>query len=41
MSQNQAATTSLAESPVSIYDRFTKLYDLMFRFNGYGRSIER
>ena len=40
MSHNEAATTSLAESPVSIYDRFTKLYDLMFRFNGYGRSIE-
>ena len=40
MSHNEAATTSLAESPVSIYDRFTKLYDLMFRFNGYGRSME-
>src|ERR1041385_8555798 len=41
MSQNEAATTSLADSPVSIYDRFTKLYDLMFRVNGYGRSLER
>jgi ubiquinone/menaquinone biosynthesis C-methylase UbiE len=41
MSQNEAATESLADSPVSIYERFTKLYDLMFRFNGYGRSLER
>jgi ubiquinone/menaquinone biosynthesis C-methylase UbiE len=41
MSQNEAATTSLADSPVSIYERFTSLYDLMFRFNGYGRSLER
>jgi ubiquinone/menaquinone biosynthesis C-methylase UbiE len=41
MSQTQATTTRLPESPVSIYDRFTSLYDLMFRFNGYGRSIER
>jgi ubiquinone/menaquinone biosynthesis C-methylase UbiE len=41
MSQNEAATTSLADSPASIYDRFTKLYDLMFRVNGYGRSLER
>jgi ubiquinone/menaquinone biosynthesis C-methylase UbiE len=41
MSHNEAATTQFPESPVSIYDRFTSLYDLMFRFNGYGRSIER
>ena len=41
MSHNEAATTSFPESPVSIYDRFTSLYDLMFRFNGYGRSMER
>lgn len=40
MSQSEAATTSLADSPASIYERFTKLYDLMFRFNGYGRSLE-
>lgn len=40
MSQSEAATTSLADSPVSIYERFTRLYDLMFRFNGYGRSLE-
>jgi ubiquinone/menaquinone biosynthesis C-methylase UbiE len=41
MSHNEATTTRLAEDPVSIYDRFTNLYDLMFRFNGYGRSVER
>ena len=40
MSQQEAATTRFPESPVSIYDRFTSLYDLMFRFNGYGRSME-
>ncbi|HEX8558985.1 MAG TPA: class I SAM-dependent methyltransferase [Pyrinomonadaceae bacterium] len=41
MSQNEATTTRLAEDPVSVYDRFTNLYDLMFRVNGYGRSVER
>lgn len=41
MSRNEATTTSLPDSPVSIYDRFTNLYDLMFRVNGYGRSVER
>lgn len=41
MSQHDAATTRFPESPVSIYDRFTSLYDLMFRFNGYGRSMDR
>jgi ubiquinone/menaquinone biosynthesis C-methylase UbiE len=41
MSFNEATTTRLPDSPVSIYDRFTNLYDLMFRFNGYGRSVER
>jgi ubiquinone/menaquinone biosynthesis C-methylase UbiE len=40
MSQQEAATTRFPESPVSIYDRFTNLYDLMFRVNGYGRSME-
>ena len=41
MSQREATTTRLPEDPVSIYDRFTSLYDLMFRVNGYGRSVER
>jgi ubiquinone/menaquinone biosynthesis C-methylase UbiE len=40
MNQSEAAT-SLPDSPVSIYDRFTNLYDLMFRFNRYGASVER
>lgn len=40
MNQGEA-TTQLPESVVSIYDRFTHLYDLMFRINRYGRSIER
>ena len=41
MSQREATTTRLPDDPVSIYDRFTNLYDLMFRVNGYGRSFER
>lgn len=41
MSQHEATTTRLPANPVSIYDRFTNLYDLMFRVNGYGRSVER
>jgi ubiquinone/menaquinone biosynthesis C-methylase UbiE len=40
MSLREATTTRLPEE-VSIYDRFTNLYDLMFRVNGYGRSVER
>ena len=39
MSHREATTTALPEE-VSIYDRFTNLYDLMFRVNGYGRSVE-
>jgi ubiquinone/menaquinone biosynthesis C-methylase UbiE len=41
LSQEQATTTRMPADPVSIYDRFTNLYDLMFRVNGYGRSVER
>src|SRR3954462_12676445 len=41
MSHNEAVTTQFPDSPVSIYDRFTSLYDLMFRFNGYRSSMER
>src|ERR1700749_1640133 len=40
MSQREATTPRLPDGPGSIYDRFTNLYDLMFRFNGYGRSME-
>ena len=39
MSHQEATTTGLPDE-VSIYDRFTNLYDLMFRVNGYGRSVE-
>ena len=39
MTQQEATTTRLPDE-VSIYDRFTNLYDLMFRVNGYGRSVE-
>ncbi|HEU4597912.1 MAG TPA: methyltransferase domain-containing protein [Pyrinomonadaceae bacterium] len=41
MNHSEATTTRFPESPVSIYDRFTNLYDLMFRINGYGLSLER
>jgi len=41
LGHNEATTTRLPGDPVSIYDRFTNLYDLMFRVNGYGRSVER
>ena len=30
-----------ARERVSLYDRFARLYDITFKFNGYGRSIER
>ena len=39
MSHQEATTTGLPEE-VSIYDRFTNLYELTFRVNGYGRSVE-
>ncbi|MCA1594157.1 MAG: class I SAM-dependent methyltransferase [Acidobacteria bacterium] len=41
MNQSEATANRLPDSPVSIYDRFTSLYDLMFRINRYGHSIER
>ncbi|HEV2705442.1 MAG TPA: methyltransferase domain-containing protein [Pyrinomonadaceae bacterium] len=42
MNRTQATPGALpASDAVSIYDRFTGLYDLMFRVNGYGRSLER
>ncbi|HYN85693.1 MAG TPA: class I SAM-dependent methyltransferase [Pyrinomonadaceae bacterium] len=36
-----SARPRAGEEAVSIYDRFAHLYDLMFRVNGYGRSVER
>src|SRR5688500_5253291 len=41
MNHSEATTTRFPENPVSIYDRFTSLYDLTFRINGYGYSDER
>ncbi len=38
---HQGEATTELPGAVSIYDRFTNLYDLMFRFNRYGRSVER
>lgn len=40
MGQSEA-TTRISTEAVSIYDRFTRLYDLMFRVNRYGNSLER
>ena len=36
-----ASSERYSSEAVSIYERFTGLYDLMFRINGYQRSIER
>lgn len=42
MEQTESTIAELSSTDaVSIYDRFTGLYDLMFRVNGYGRSLER
>ena len=38
---HQGEATTELPGAISIYDRFTNLYDLMFRFNRYGRSVER
>ena len=39
----QHAETIASRSPraASLYDRFADLYDITFKFNGYGRSLER
>lgn len=39
--QSETAGRPGADEAVSIYDRFTGLYDLMFRVNRYGHSVER
>ncbi|MGB8508498.1 MAG: methyltransferase domain-containing protein [Pyrinomonadaceae bacterium] len=41
MNHSEATAARLPVSPVSIYDRFTRLYDFMFRVNRYGHSVER
>jgi ubiquinone/menaquinone biosynthesis C-methylase UbiE len=41
MSQNPTITTFDDNRAGSLYDRIARLYDLTFKFNGYGRSLER
>jgi ubiquinone/menaquinone biosynthesis C-methylase UbiE len=42
MIQNSTTTTILNDNRAgSLYDRIARLYDLTFKFNGYGRSLER
>lgn len=41
MSQNTNITTIDDNRAGSLYDRIARLYDLTFKFNGYGRSLER
>ncbi|HEV2881626.1 MAG TPA: class I SAM-dependent methyltransferase [Pyrinomonadaceae bacterium] len=41
MAQNSSITTVDDNRAGSLYDRIARLYDLTFKFNGYGRSLER
>lgn len=41
MAQNSTSTTFDDNRAGSLYDRIARLYDLTFKFNGYGRSLER
>ena len=41
MAQNTSITTIDDNRAGSLYDRIARLYDLTFKFNGYGRSLER
>jgi len=41
MKQSEVTDTQTVNGAGSLYDRFTHLYDLTFKFNRYGRSIER
>ena len=42
MVQNPSITTTVDNNRAgSLYDRIARLYDLTFKFNGYGRSLER
>jgi ubiquinone/menaquinone biosynthesis C-methylase UbiE len=41
MAQNTSITTVDDNRAGSLYDRIARLYDLTFKFNGYGRSLER
>jgi ubiquinone/menaquinone biosynthesis C-methylase UbiE len=41
MAQHPSITTVDDNRAGSLYDRIARLYDLTFKFNGYGRSLER
>lgn len=41
MAQNSTVTSLEDNHAGSLYDRIARLYDLTFKFNGYGRSLER
>lgn len=41
MAQNRTITALDDNRAGSLYDRIARLYDLTFKFNGYGRSLER
>src|SRR5215210_1073617 len=41
MKQRAETMTDEGGRAVSLYDRFADLYDLTFKLNGYGRSLER
>lgn len=41
MSQNTVTALGESEASASLYDRFTSLYDITFKFNRYSHSVER
>ena len=41
MKQRAETMTDQGAGAASLYDRFADLYDLTFKLNGYGRSLER
>src|SRR5437763_15998407 len=41
MKQDAETITGRTPGAASLYDRFADLYDITFKFNGYGRSLER
>lgn len=41
MKQHAETMTARGGGAATLYDRFADLYDITFKFNGYGRSLER
>lgn len=41
MERYQATEIEAEGNAATLYDRFARLYNITFKFNGYGRSIER